>query len=72
MSRFREYRATDDAIRQGRLVGVYGDTAKRLSRMARRSAPVTSEIGNRRFNDFVLSVDGDQVVWVERMRGRAA
>ena len=70
--KFREYKATPDAIRQGRAIGLFGDTAKRLSRAARRSAQFTSEFGNRRFGDFVLTVENDQVVWVERLHGQAA
>ena len=31
--KFREYKATPDAIRQGRAIGLFGDTAKRLSRV---------------------------------------
>ncbi|MEJ6846726.1 hypothetical protein [Sinorhizobium fredii] len=65
--RFRQYRVTRDAVRQGRLAGLYGDTAKRLARMARRSAPVTSEHGNRRFDDFILQVVDDKVLGVTRL-----
>jgi hypothetical protein len=64
---FREYRVTKEAIARGRELGLYGETAKRLSRAARRSAQFTSELGNRRFQDFVLTVQGDEVVWVNRL-----
>ena len=64
---FKAFTATAEAIRQARLLGLYGDTAKRLSRAARRSAPFTSELGNRRFLDFALTVEGDRVVWVNRI-----
>jgi hypothetical protein len=67
MSRFKEYRASAGAIAQGRALGLYGDTAKRLSRMARRSAPFTGELGNRRYEEFVLAVNGDQVEGVSRL-----
>ena len=70
--RFRDYKATPDAVKQGRAIGLYGDTAKRLSRAAKRSAQFTGELGNRRFLDFVLTVEGDQVVWVDRLNGQAA
>ncbi len=70
--KFREYKATQDAIRQGRAIGLFGDTAKRLSRAARRSAQFTHELGNRRFGDFVLNVVGDQVTWIDRLNGQAA
>jgi hypothetical protein len=70
--KFREYKATPDAIRQGRAIGLFEDTAKRLSGAARRSAQFTSEYGNRRFGDFVLTVENDQIVWVDRLNGQAA
>ena len=70
--RFRDYKATPAAIKQARAIGLYGDTAKRLSRAAKRSAQFTSELGNRRFLDFVLTVECDQVVWVDRLNGQAA
>lgn len=64
---FREYKATPKAIERARAIGLFGDTAKRLARAARRSAQFTSELGNRRFLDFVLTVHGDEVVWVNRL-----
>lgn len=64
---FRDYRATDRAIERGRQAGVFGDTGKRLVRMAKRSAPVTSEYGNRRFQEFVLKVDDGQIIDVTRV-----
>ena len=64
--RYKEYRVTDQAVKQGRRAGLYGETAKRLSRMARRAAPVTSDQGNRRFDDFVLTVTDDLVTGVAR------
>ena len=70
--RFRDYKATPEAVRRGRAIGLYGDTAKRLSRAAKRSAQYTSDLGNRRFLDFVLTVEGDQVVWVSRLEAQAA
>jgi hypothetical protein len=35
--------------------------------MAKRSAPVTSEYGNRRFQEFVLKVDDGQIIDVTRV-----
>ena len=49
----RTFTVSEDAIEMGREVGLWGDTAKRLQRMARRAAPVTSEHGNRRFNEWL-------------------
>ena len=69
--KFREYRVSPEAIARARSLGLYGDTAKRLARAARRSAQFTGELGNRRFLNFVLTVQGDEVVWVNRL-GAAA
>ena len=62
--RYRQYGASAAAIADARGVGIVGDIAARLSRMARRAAPFTSDIANHRFNDFGLQVVGDQVVGV--------
>jgi hypothetical protein len=70
--KFRDYKATPEAIEQARAIGLYGDTGKRLLRAAKRSARFTSELGNRRFLDFVLTVEGDQVLWIDRLNGQAA
>lgn len=59
--KFKSYTPTQEAIRKGRMVGVYGNTAARLSRMARRSAPITNAHGNRRFMSYVLRVEGDTI-----------
>ena len=65
--RFREYEVTPEAVERGRAAGLVGDVAKRLARMARRAAPVTSDQGNWRFNDFVLLIEDGRVVDVTRM-----
>ncbi len=70
--KFRDYKATPEAIEQARAIGLYGDTGKRLLRAAKRSARFTSELGNRRFLDFVLTVEGDQVLWIDRLNGQTA
>ncbi len=64
---FKEFQVSEGAVARGRAIGLYGDTSKRLARMARRSAPFTGAAGNRRFNDFVLTTEGQNVVWVERL-----
>ena len=70
--KFRDYKATPEAIEQARAIGLYGDTGKRLLRAAKRSARFTSELGNRRFLDFVLTVEGDQDLWIDRLNGQTA
>jgi len=64
---FRQYKVTPQAVARGREIGLFGDTAKRIARAARRSAQFTGEQGNRRFFDLILTVKGDQVVWVNRL-----
>ena len=61
------FSVTPDAVTEGRYLGLSGDVEKRLSRMARRSAPITHEEGNRRFDDFVLRVEAREVVSVSRI-----
>jgi hypothetical protein len=65
--RYKMYRVTDQAVQQGRRVGLFGQTARRLSRMARRAAPVTSDQGNFRFDDFLLTVTDDLVTGIMRL-----
>lgn len=66
MSR-REFIVSEAAVREARSVGLYGETAARLKRMARRSAPFTSKHGNRRFHDFVLDVSDGVIRSVTRL-----
>ena len=61
---FRAYQATPEAIKQGRSIGIYGNTAARLARAAKRSAQFTGDLGNRRFLNFVLTLHGEKIVWV--------
>ena len=49
------------------MLGLFGNTPARLSRMARRASQVTSEYGNWRFFDFFLTIDGDRIVNVIRL-----
>lgn len=67
MSRPREYKVTPFAAKAAREIGLCGNIANRLSRMARRSAPITCGYGNRRFQDFVLLVEGDEILNVVRL-----
>lgn len=64
---FRDYEVTDRAIKEARAAGICGDVAKRVSRMARRAAPFTHELGNWRFEDFVLLIEDGRVVGVSRL-----
>lgn len=63
----QQIQVSDEAASRGRALGLYGDTRKRLARMARRSAPYTGPNGeNRRFHEFVLTLEDQNVVWVDR------
>lgn len=63
----REYTVSQNAVAMGRDYGLWGDTAKRLRRMARRAAPVTSEYGNRRFNEWIMQVKDGTIQSVTRL-----
>lgn len=64
---FREFEVTPQAIEQARQAGVCGDVAKRVARMARRAAPLTSDLGNRRFDDYALTISDGKVLGVQRL-----
>lgn len=64
---FREVRVTSSAIQAARSVGLCGDIAKRVARMARRAAPITHAKGNLRFDDFILKVREGEVIDVYRL-----
>jgi len=68
---FREFTPMPEAVTRARALGLYGDTAKRLARAARRAARFTSDLGNRRFLDFAITVDGNLITWVNRLDPRA-
>lgn len=59
--RHKTYSASPATVRKARTIGIYGNTIARLSRMARRSAPVTNDYGNRRFMSYVLRVEGSTI-----------
>jgi len=63
----REVTISPAAKRAARLIGICGNIEARLRRMARRSAPVTHEFGNRRFQEFVLEIDRGVILAVNRL-----
>lgn len=69
---FREVEVTPEAVNAGRRIGLCGDIAKRIARMARRSAPITHDQGNWRFEDFVLEIEGGKVLGITRLLAEAA
>lgn len=70
--RFREFEVTQQAVQAGRSIGLCGDIAKRITRMARRAAPITHNQGNWRFDDFVLDIDNGKVLTISRLAQAAA
>lgn len=58
---FKTYAASQEVVSKARSLGVLGDTEARLKRMARRSAPFTSDVGNRRFMNYVLLIEGGTI-----------
>lgn len=58
---------TSYVVRRARELRLYGDTEKRLQRMADRSAICTHEFGNRRYLDFLFEVRDGRVVDVHRI-----
>jgi hypothetical protein len=67
ISESRPIVVSPDAIAQAKLLGIGGDRDKRLRRMARRSAPLTHDKGNRRFGDFVLQVSDRMVIAINKL-----
>jgi len=63
----REVTISLAAKRSAREAGIFGNVEARLSRMARRSAPVTSDLGNRRFQEFIMQVDDGVMLGVYRV-----
>lgn len=58
---------TPEAVRDAKQIQLGGDAVARLKRMAEKSAPVTHEFGNRRFDQFVLLVKDGKVLGVDRL-----
>jgi len=58
---------TEQAVIDGRKIGLCGDIAARIRRMARQSAPITHEQGNCRFDNFVMLISGGEVLHINRM-----
>lgn len=56
-----QFTVTDEAVAKGRTFGIYGDTASRIQRMAKRAARITHDRGNRRFQDYVLAIENNMV-----------
>jgi len=57
----RLFTVSDAALAEAEALPLFGDTRRRLVRMARRAAPVTHPDGNRRFHDFVLRIEDGEI-----------
>lgn len=57
----------DRVVREARRFGLWGETKKRLQRMVRRACPVTHKAGNRRFDNFLFHIHGNQLKSVRRV-----
>ena len=68
MSGFRVFDVADDALREARGLGMFGNVRARLQKMARSSTPFTHPNGNRRFEGFLLTIEGHTVLGVAPYR----
>lgn len=66
MGKFRQFHVSNTAKEQARALGMYGDLDNRLADMAKRSAPWKCPQGDRRFEGYILSIDGDIVTGIDR------
>jgi hypothetical protein len=60
-AKHRQYEVSDKAVQEAYDLGFTGDIKSRVARMARRSANCSHKAGNRRFEDFVLKIEGGVV-----------
>ena len=61
MSTFREYAVSETALAQARKLGMYGDVDGKLKKMARLAARFTHPLANRRYQNYLLKIDGDVI-----------
>lgn len=68
------YRVDEEVIEEAKKLGIEGDVEQQVQRMARGSTnDHTNPKGNRRFERFLLKVEGNDVTWigvVDAPRGR--
>jgi hypothetical protein len=63
-SSFRHYKVSAEARKQAQTLGIRGDVEARVARMARRAAPFTHPMANRRFERFIMRVEHENVIWI--------
>jgi hypothetical protein len=63
---FRTYAVDPSVVAAARRMGMFGNVEHRIARMARHGAPFTHAAGNRRFDSYVLRVEGGRVVGIQK------
>jgi hypothetical protein len=58
----RHYRISPHAQVKARTFGMYGAIEDRINNMVRLSSPFVHPVGNRRFHQFLLKIEGDVVL----------
>lgn len=58
----RQYTISPHALVKARTFGMYGAVEDRIKNMAHLSSPFAHPVGNRRFHQFLLKIEGDVVV----------
>jgi hypothetical protein len=66
MTGFRDFEVSEQAIRDAKACGLWGNVEKRLARMAKQAAPFTHPEANRRFESFLLKIENGVVVGVQK------
>lgn len=64
MTEFRKYTVSAVAIKQGEAMGLFGDVAGYLSRLARLSAPYRHARANYRYEGFLFDIRDGEVAAV--------
>jgi hypothetical protein len=63
----RKCEISEAAKLMARPAGIYGNAEARIRRMARRSAPVTSEYGNFRYQEWFMFISEGVVQSITRL-----
>lgn len=63
----KKIKVSEQALNRARDLGMFGQVERRLQRMSLLSAPYRHEVANRRFGEFLLVLDGDELVDLARM-----
>jgi hypothetical protein len=61
-SDFRQYRITPHVQLKARTFGMYGAIEDRINNMARMATPFAHPVGNYRFHQFLLKIEGGEIL----------